>query len=239
MRLKRIAQDLWTVEHEHFAFGIHFPGRMTVVRLPDGHLWLCSPVPIDASLAAELAELGPVRWLVAPNRFHHIHLEAVIQRYPDAQLLGAPGLPEKRKDLSFDATLDGALPTSWAGVFEAQVLDGAPALNEVVFFHRPSGTLVTTDLFMNVHETKGALSKFVYWAEGCWRRPRVPRLFSLITKDKARMKAAAEELVKWPIGRVILAHGAIVEDHAEAVVAEEMKRAFGVEPLPQGAAHVA
>lgn len=235
--MKSLDENLWIVDHDHFAFGLHFPGRMTVVRLPEDGLWLCSPVPIDDALAAELAELGPVRWLVAPNRFHHVHLEEVVRRYPDAVLLGAPGLPEKRKDLSFAGTLE-APPSSWAGTLETRLLDGAAALNEVVFFHRPSRTLVTTDLFMNVHEAKGLVSKLVYQAEGCWQRPRVPRLFSLITRDRVRMKAAATDVTRWPIERLVMAHGQIVQEGAAGIVEAEMKRAFKVDPPLQTPAPV-
>ena len=71
--LQAIGDDIWVVDHDFFNFGIHFPGRMTVIRLKSGGLWLHSPVPIDDELAAQLAELGPVEHLVGPNLFHHVH----------------------------------------------------------------------------------------------------------------------------------------------------------------------
>lgn len=242
-RLTRIAggtsDGLWAVEHDMFALGLHFPGRMVVAGLPSGGLWLWSPVPIDDALAAELAELGPVEWLVAPNRFHHVHLAGVMARYPNARLLGAPGLPDKRKDLVFAGTLGDSPPPEWGGIFEQVVLRGIPSLNEVVFLHRPTRSLVTADLFMNVHRARGILSRLVYRAEGCWRRPRVPRLLNLLLKDRATMRSDAARMAAWAPDRVLLAHGEPVEP-ATPFVADELTRAFGpLAPAPSQTAEVA
>lgn len=235
MALTALADNLWIVDYDMFAMGIHFPGRMTVARLPSGDLWLCSPVPIDDALAEALAALGPVKWLVAPNRFHHVHLTGALSRYPEAELWGAPGLPEKRPKLKFDGTLAQTPPPAWAEVFQVVPTKGVPALNEVVFVHRPSATLITTDLFMNVHEAEGWLSRFVYRLEGCWRQPRVPRIFKLITRDKRALQDSLRPLAGLHVSRIVLAHGAIVDVGARALLAAELERAFGVGPVPVGA----
>lgn len=45
-------------------------GRMAVVKLADGSLWIHSPVELDASLRQALEELGPVGHIVSPNYEH-------------------------------------------------------------------------------------------------------------------------------------------------------------------------
>ena len=40
------------------------------------------------------------------------------------------------------------------------------------------------------------------------------RLIRSVTKDRARAGASAEQILEWPIERVIMAHGAIIEDEA-------------------------
>lgn len=221
--------ELWLAEHDLFTAGLHFPGRMTVARLPSGGLWLCSPIPIDDRLAAELSALGKVEALVAPNTFHHLHLKSAGERYPGARLLGAPGLPDKREDLDFDETLDDAPPDAWGGVFEQVVLRDIPSLNEVVFFHRPSRTVIATDLVMNVHHARGPLSRLVFWAEGCWRRPRVPRILPWFTKDREGMRTRAARIAAWPARSLVMAHGEPLAD-AEGFLAGELTRAFGELP---------
>lgn len=231
MRLKRFPTpdaELWYADHDMHAFGLHFPGRMVVVRIPEGGLWLWSPVPIDDELAAEIDGLGRVAWIVAPNRFHHVHIPAVQARYPDAELWGAPGLASKRNDLSWSGELsDDALP-AWQGVFEQVVLRSTPSFNEVVFFHAPSRTVICADLIMNLHEVEGVFSRFAYWAEGVLRRARVPRLAKLVLRDRSAGIREAARVAGWPSKAVLMAHGRPLEQ-AEGYLASELSRAFGVD----------
>ena len=46
-------------------FSLPFTTRMTVIRLPDGGLWLHSPTPLDDGLRAAIDALGPVAHIVA------------------------------------------------------------------------------------------------------------------------------------------------------------------------------
>src|SRR5262249_19680730 len=119
--------------------------RMTVIRLPSGGLLLHSPVPLDPPTRAALDALGPVRWLVGPSKVPHFDLGASASAYPAAHLAGAPGLAEKRRDLRFKHVLADEAPLDLEGVVEHRLLAGAPLMNEVVFLHRPSRTLVLTD----------------------------------------------------------------------------------------------
>jgi hypothetical protein len=73
-------------------YGLPFSTRMTVVRLADGGLWVHSPIPLEGALAAELAALGPVQALVAPNWIHYYYLPQWQARFPSAQTWAAPGV---------------------------------------------------------------------------------------------------------------------------------------------------
>jgi hypothetical protein len=60
--------------------GFQMPTRMTALPLEGGGIALVSPVPISETIASRLAELGPVRFLVAPNLLHHLYLADAIAR---------------------------------------------------------------------------------------------------------------------------------------------------------------
>jgi len=109
-RWRRLADDLQVVEGPERVAGLRIGTRMTVVRLGDGRLWLHSPVPHDAALDAALAELGPVAFLVAPSKVHHLWIGTWQDAHPDATLVAAPGLRDKRHDLVFHRELDDAPP---------------------------------------------------------------------------------------------------------------------------------
>lgn len=217
--LKELDKDLWVVDHPHRMWGLDMRTRMTVLRLAGGDLVLVSPVPIDESLAARLAELGPVRWLVAPNRYHHVYMDAARRRYPEARLVGAPGIARKRKDLRFDVVLDCAdadpTPAAWAGQLSVAPLAGCPEFDELTLYHRASRTLVVTDLLMNVHRAQGVFSRWAFQLEGCWRRPGVPRLIRLFIRDKRAAAQSATRLLTFDVARIVMAHGEILEESAE------------------------
>lgn len=45
-------------------------GRMAVVQLSDGSLWVHSPVELDTPLREALDKVGPVMHIVSPNYEH-------------------------------------------------------------------------------------------------------------------------------------------------------------------------
>ena len=107
--------------------GFRFPARMSVLSLEAGKLALVSPVPIDDALAKEIAALGRVEFLIAPNLLHHLYLEAAARRYPEARVIAPRRLGVKKPGLRIDVALDVA--ASDAGVSDAGAPDaGAPSL---------------------------------------------------------------------------------------------------------------
>ena len=73
-----------------------------------------------------------MRWVVGPCKVHHFFLGDFAVAYPDAALCGAPGLPEKRRELVFAHVLDGSAPSPWGDEIPFVFFAGAPLLNEVV-----------------------------------------------------------------------------------------------------------
>ena len=79
--------------------GLELGTRMTVIQTQQG-LWLHSPIAMDPS---ELSDLGELRWVMAPNLFHHLYVGPWIDQGLDA--FAAPGLDAKRPDLRFAGIL--------------------------------------------------------------------------------------------------------------------------------------
>jgi hypothetical protein len=231
--LAPLADGLWSAEHDLFMpGGLHFRGRMLVVRLADGGLLLHSPVPVDDALAAALAALGPVRVLVAPNNLHHLHLGPAQERYPSALTWAAPGLGAKRPELRIDHVLGTETPP-WAGELEPHFIAGIPWMDESVFFHRATGTLVVTDLFFHIHSADLAnlRSRFFFWVYGVANRPRQSPIVRLQTKDRAAAGQSAQALLGLPVQRLVPAHGRVVEERAAAVLREVLATQLSWAPV--------
>jgi len=191
------------------AMGFHFPTRMVVIRLASGGLFIWSPVALSEDLKVELRAIGPVGHVVAPNTLHHVFLAFWQQTYPDARYHAAPGLRAKRPDLRIDEDLGPAPPAAWAGQIDQVIFTDNALATEVVFFHRASGTAIFTDLLQQMPRT---------WFRG-WRglvarldlmtgdRPEVPRKFRLAFRDRAAARAALGAVLRWPVERLVFAHG--------------------------------
>ena len=216
MPLTEIAPDLWTHVHkQRFPGGAVMQLRMNVVRLRDGALLVHSPTPIDDALAAELAALGSVGHVVAPCCFHHLHIAALVARFPGAKVYGPPGLAAKRPDLALAGTLEEGSAASdppWAGALDQVLLGGAPKLNEVVFFHRASRSLLVADLLFNMTAPASVMTGLVLRMMGTYKRFGPSRLLRFgLTKDRRALKAGVERMLAWDFVRVLPGHGEVFE----------------------------
>jgi len=225
--LIQLAPDLWHMEAGIQTAGIPLTARMTVVRFANGKLWIHSPVRFGPEVREQIAALGEVAWIVAPNRAHHMFMAKCKQAFPDARLYGAPGLQRKRPDLANLHPLEDAVEPAWADELEQLVFRGVPVVNEVLWFHKASQTLIATDL---VQCWCGQLD----WRAAAYARLTgvrghldVPRTVRLATRDRAAAAASAAAVLRWPFTRVITAHNAVIEQDAHAKVAAAFADAFG------------
>jgi hypothetical protein len=229
---KPVADGVWIVDSgpQRVAGLIELPVRMTVVRLPDGGLWLHSPTRHSPGLQAALDALGPVRHLVAPNIAHWTHLKAWQQAYPQAITSAAPELrnraPVKKEGLRLDRDLHEPPPPEWAEVFEQVVVPGAGGFREVAFFHRPTRTLLLTDLLVNLEPQKLPPATRLFAKVNGMLAPNggPPAYLRLMLRLKgAEAKAALARVVAWAPERVVIAHGRWFERDGAGVV----RSAFG------------
>ncbi|MFV8755848.1 DUF4336 domain-containing protein [Nannocystaceae bacterium ST9] len=222
--LRRIAESLWVGESELSIAGMPLAIRMTVIRLPSGDLVLHSPIAIDDDLAARLEQLGPIRHVLAPNRLHHLHVRAAAERWPRAKLWAAPGLPDKRPKLRFDEVLGDVAPLEFEGVIETCLFAGAPLASEVVLYHRPSHTLIVTDLVFNVQRSTSSVSRLYWKAVGAWQRVAQTPVQRLMVRDRRAARVSLARMHAWPFERLIMAHGDIVERGAREAFASAVAK---------------
>ena len=223
--MEKLDENIWTVAAPLSFFGIELGTRMTVVRLEDGGLWLHSPVEMTDELEARVAELGEVAHVVAPSRFHHLYAGEWAEAFPEATLWGAPGLPEKRTDLEFDAVLTEDSPP-WGDELEQMPIEGSKILREVVFYHRASRTLITSDLFINEEDPPGLITKAYLWINGVLGEPGLSKILKTAYDDEEAARRSFERLLDWEFRRIVVAHGEVVEEDARAVLRRVIDEAF-------------
>lgn len=222
--LRLIADSLFVAEQPLRYLGVEVGTRMTIVRLGDGGLWIHSPIHLTDELRPVVASAGPVRFILAPNRFHHLFVADWQKSYPDAQTFAASRLEAKRADLKFTGILGYDPAPEWAGEIDQAWFRAFPPLNEVVFLHRKTRTLIFTDLIFNIARHDSAFARFLLRLDGGFRGPAVPRSFKLMLRfRRAECATFLRKLLSWDFDRVILAHGDIIDRGAKAAVEHAWK----------------
>lgn len=228
--LAALASDLWELNAPLSVAGMALGHRMTVVRLPSGKgsltsakpLWVHSPVEHTPALGATLAALGPVAHIVAPNCVHDTYLEGWFAAYPAARFHGAEGFSKYRPDLKFTDTLGDRPDLAWSDVLVQHVVRGMPRLNEVAFLHRPTRTLIITDLAFNLGGEMPFLSRTLLKLNRCYDCFAVSQLLRTTIKDRAAVRASIDHILEWDFDRIVLSHGANVETGGR----EKLREAF-------------
>lgn len=209
--LRKLAEDLWVVDRPLSVAGVELGARMTIVRLPDGALFLHSPVALDDRLRDALSGIGTPRFAVAPNRFHHLFVGGYRAAFPDIRLYAAPGLPEKRPDIAFDAVLTGPPPPEWEGIIDQEHVRGLPLISEVVFHHRPSRTLLICDLAFHYGPDAPFLTRWLFRLAGGYGQLAPTWLEWMLVRDRGAMRRSMERVLAWDFDRVVVSHGAVLE----------------------------
>jgi hypothetical protein len=130
-------------------------------------LWIHSPIDLDETTKLAVDRLGTVKYVVSPNYEHLKYAEQWHKSYPDAFLWGCPGLAERLPNIQWEGEIPANIGVSTSSTssptncwdfnelvplhlnFEVNPFTGRPFFNEVIFFHRPTKALITTDVFWN------------------------------------------------------------------------------------------
>lgn len=213
--LHEITAGVYTARTDQGFYGLEVGARMTVLSL-DAGVFVHSPIEVDPSI---VEEIGQPRWVLAPNLFHHLH----VRRWIDAGFEGwaAPGLPDKRADVAFHGVVESSSQPFGPEV-HVLALRCFPMSNEVVVLHRPSRTLILTDLVFNLGHHTPWSTKAAMWCLGGYPGCRTTALERLrMHRPTARRELA--EILSWDFDRLVMSHGEVIETGGKAALRE----AFG------------
>lgn len=214
---------IWIAEIPLRFFGLPMGTRMTVIKLASGGLFVHSPVPPDDEFHDLVAREGPVRFVVAPNRLHHLYLTPFLDAFPDTELWIVKELEKKRSDLKPAGILEDAPEPGWAEEIDQCLFRGSLFQEEAVFLDRASGTLIVVDLLESVHRSDPWYYRFFGRLAGTYERPTLTRDQRLTFRDRAAARASAERILGWEFERIVLAHGRLIERGGKAVFTEAMR----------------
>lgn len=211
--LKNIGQDIWIVKLPLLPFGTM--ATMTIVRIGK-KLIILSPVKPYEGLFDEIDRLGEVAVIIAPNGYHHLYFKYFTDQYPDAEFLYSKAAHKKIlkriENHAHAQELNELGNYWWMKDVQMILIDGMPAVQEHVFYHGASKTLVVFDAWFNINQSTSRMARFFWFLVGL--KPHIPgqsRYFRSRIKDCQAYKKSMTKIKDLLVDRIVVAHENIIE----------------------------
>lgn len=216
------------------------------MKLASGSLAVFSPVALTPEVQETIrSEGGKLRYIAAPDLQHHLYVTAWKRAFPEAEIIAPEGLWEKRqKNPAFrDSTPffqhvftaakkhdQKKISEEFDAEFEVEYVDGHGS-RELVFWHKPSRTVIEADLLFNLPpteqysrvpttETMGLLTRLVTpllstGAPATWHKRFA--WYVLSARDRNAFTESMRRIDRWDFDRLIPCHGDVIETGAKGV----------------------
>jgi hypothetical protein len=215
--------SIWVAERPIWFSGVRLRSRTTVVRLSGGALWVHSPSPPSDEVCAALDALGEVRWIVVPNRFHHLQTPATAARYPRALVVGPKSAQARNPHVRLALGADEPAYLRATPELTSIQLRGVPFLDETVFFHPASGSLIAADLLMSACAHDHWTWRIAARICGRYEKVRTPPDVRMHTRSSAALAESIAQMRALPLEQILVAHADPITDRPVQQLAEAWK----------------
>lgn len=222
--LEELAPGIWIRDGEWN--GTLFRRRMTVCRVCDRDLVIHNAFQLRPEDISELERLGTVRWILVPNRFHSSEAGYLREKFPEARVIASPAA---RKALKKNGCpVAGWFPEDWKNLdMPAFEVRGTRGLGEWVFLHRPSRSLLVTDLVFHMREGSRPMDRSFLRMNDIDGICAPSRIFKMLfVKNVRELERSLSEILREDFDRLIMNHGEVVRAGAKEILRRGFLRRF-------------
>ncbi len=222
-QMKNLAENLWLLRYSLPILGEYLGRNVTVIRLRSGELVIHSTGPFSPEDVAAISAVGTPAFLVEAITLHDTFAKEGRAAFPNIPYLAPEGFSET---VGFPTEPLSQLPAAWQGELDSLELAGKSKAPEYVFFHRPSRTLIVTDLAFNVEDDAPLGVRLLSYVQvGSQHSPGMPRPEKFMIGDRAAFLRSVEKMMSWDFDRVIVGHGEPIETGGKGRMEEEFRAA--------------
>ena len=225
--LKSIAPELWIVDGPPTIYRkVPIPTRATIVRLTSGDLWVHAPTRPTDDLKAELADLGPVRHIVAPRVVPSEYLTHWTGTYPAAQLWRVSSGADPAESFR---PLGDKSDRQWQGEIDQFLIEGKYGFCEPVFYHPASRSLIVADFIHNIETAKlpTRFRPFVWIAGTDYPIGRMPPgVLKHYHRHEDQLVQGIEEMLDLQLDRIVVSHGTSFIENCGATMKYAFRKQF-------------
>jgi len=186
--------------------GMQFGSRMTAIKTGSGVI-LHSPVPIDLELKSKIEQIGDVKYIIAPNKYHYLFLVDAANSFPHAKTVVAPGLEQKLPNFKYDYQLPDC---AFSDELIAFFIKGWDTFGETVFYHQKTKSLIVSDFIQEFDQSKPFWTRMYSKIMGFYNKPGLSLPLRLAIRNKKLFKDTLERILELEVETVIPAHGNII-----------------------------
>lgn len=204
--------DLKFIETEISMPLMKLPVRTVAVSLSRANVLIC---PGSKVTDEQYKSLPQIHEIVANNGFHNAGVPKAIARFPGARVWGVPGSRHPHV-LTHE---------SWPYAEELPMvlIEGFPRINEAVFFHKKSRTLIVADLCFNLVHAQGLGAKLILNLFGTHKRFAMSRLWLPLLKDRSAALKSLERVFAFDFDNIVMAHGEPIVGRAKGLLQSALK----------------
>ena len=211
-----IKGEIWQREYCIEIMKIINYAKCTVIKLSNNKYLIHSPSPCD-DIWDDFFKDKEIEYILGPSNFHWLHINEWKTRYPDSKVILAPGIALKDKNLSNNDIYSIIHDNNdvLRSDFDYTLLRGFAATVELLLYHKNTKSLIITDAILNwdINKDKDVYNKmnrFGYvmnYLTGYLEEPKPSMGFTNGLKSKKLAKESFDNVFKWDINNIILAHG--------------------------------
>jgi hypothetical protein len=130
-----------------------------------------------------------------------------------------PTLAKWNRSLPFAEVLGDVAPSQWGSEIDQVHVQGIGLfLDEIVFYHRHSRSLIVADLLFNLSEKDAWITRVLgSLVIGPYPGCRFARLYRPAVYDRRRMCASIERILDWDFDQIVVGHGAVVKNKGKEI----------------------
>lgn len=194
---------------------VKMPLMMLPVQTPIIHLSSANVMISPGSNLSDeqIVKQNNITDIVGPNLFHCSGISKVQKFFPNSKTWAPTGIEKYKPNLKVNNILDD---NSWPYQSELALitLKGAPRINEFLFFHKKSKTLIVTDICFNLTEARGLGAWLILNIFGTYRRLAMSKLYLKGIIDKPAFEKSLSQIFLYDFENIIINHGQNITTNA-------------------------
>ena len=208
---------LWTDYESMSVLGLPLGRRVAIAHGAAGELLVFSPLKLSASTEAELKKLGSIAAFVLPNRVHDSSYDQYFTAFSNSRFLAGPASIADHPTWPL-TRIQAHLPELQG--FSYELLQGMPRVQEHLFLHHASRTLIIADALFNLPISRIWWQRILMNIADMGGKPRPSRLFQSMIRSRTDFSTSLGKIFEWDFDRIIPGHGEIVEHDGKQIMRE-------------------